>query len=105
MTELEIIEKFNRHLMSEKRSYNTIKEYKSIVKNFLNFINKDIKDITLEDVEKYKEYMAIEKKYSKQTIYLSMKALQVFFKFLKREDLTKLKAPKRSKKLKRDFIH
>ncbi|MEM3850616.1 MAG: tyrosine-type recombinase/integrase [Thermoplasmata archaeon] len=99
MTELEIIEKFNRHLMSEKRSYNTIKEYKSIVKNFLNFINKDIKDITLEDVEKYKEYMAIEKKYSKQTIYLSMKALQVFFKFLKREDLTKLKAPKRSKKL------
>ncbi|MGB9815271.1 MAG: site-specific tyrosine recombinase/integron integrase [Thermoplasmata archaeon] len=95
----EIIERFERYLMGEKRSYNTIKEYRSIVKNFLNFINKDPEDITQDDIEKYREYMAIEKKYSKQTIYLSMKALQVFFRYARRDDLTRLKAPKRSRKL------
>ncbi|MGC8709057.1 MAG: site-specific tyrosine recombinase/integron integrase [Thermoplasmata archaeon] len=95
----EIIERFERYLMGEKRSYNTIKEYRSIVKNFLNFINKDPEDITQDDIDKYREYMAIEKKYSKQTIYLSMKALQVFFRYARRDDLTRLKAPKRSRKL------
>ncbi len=99
MTLEDIIEKFDRYLMAEKRSYNTIKEYRSIVKNFLNFVNKEMKEIAYEDVERYREYMAIEKKYSKQTIYLSMKALQVFFRFLGRDDLSKLKAPKRSRKL------
>jgi len=99
MTKEESIERFERYLMGEKRSFNTIKEYKSIVKNFLNFINKEPEKITIDDIEKYREYMAIEKKYSKQTIYLTMKALQVFFKFTKREDLSRLKAPKRSRKL------
>lgn len=99
MTDAETVMRFERYLMGEKRSYNTVREYRSIVKNFLDYVKKAPDEITLDDIEKYREYMAIEKKYSKQTIYLSMKALQVFFKFAGREELARLKAPRRSRKL------
>jgi len=61
MTKEESIERFERYLMGEKRSFNTIREYKSIVKNFLNFVNKEPEKITIDGIEKYREYMAIEK--------------------------------------------
>ncbi|MGC8609771.1 MAG: site-specific tyrosine recombinase/integron integrase [Thermoplasmata archaeon] len=96
----DIINRFQNYLMGEKKSKNTVKTYISLVKEFLEFTNgKDIGKITIEDIENYKEYLSINKNMSKQSIYLSMKALQSFFKFMKRNDLTKLNTPKRSKKL------
>lgn len=99
MTEIDYIKKFVNFLNGEKKSQNTIKEYRSIVKQFLEFIKKEPLDIDQDDIEKFREYMAVEKKYSKQTIYISMKALQSFFKFLKKEEFYRLPAPKRSRKL------
>jgi len=100
MTDLNsIIKKFENYLLAQKKSRNTVKEYKSLVKNFIEFEKKDPIHISIEDVEKYREYLVIEKRASKQTIYLTMKALQAFFKFLNRSDLSKIPAPKRSKKL------
>lgn len=99
MTDEIIVEKFINYLNGEKKSQNTIKEYSSLVKMFLNYINKDPKEIGLEDIEHFKEYLSIEKNYSKQSIYISLKALQSFFKFLKKSEYTKLQAPKRSRKL------
>lgn len=99
MTGIDYIEKFVNFLNGEKKSQNTTREYRSIVKQFLEFIKKDPLDIDQDDIEKFREYMAVEKKYSKQTIYISMKALQSFFKFLKKEEFYRLQAPKRSKKL------
>ncbi len=100
MTDLNsIIKKFENYLLAQKKSRNTVREYKSLVKNFLEFEKKDPIHISIEDVEKYREYLVIEKHASKQTIYLAMKALQSFFKFLNRSDLSKIPAPKRSKKL------
>lgn len=99
MTGIDYIEKFVNFLNGEKKSQNTIREYRSIVKRFLEFIKKDPLDIDQDDIEKFREYMAVEKKYSKQTIYISMKALQSFFKFLKKEEFYRLQAPKRSRKL------
>jgi len=99
MTGIDYIEKFVNFLNGEKKSQNTTREYRSIVKQFLEFIKKDPLDIDQDDIEKFREYMAVEKKYSKQTIYISMKALQSFFKFLKKEEFYRLQAPKRSRKL------
>ncbi|MGC8584607.1 MAG: site-specific tyrosine recombinase/integron integrase [Thermoplasmata archaeon] len=96
----DVITKFRNYLMGEKKSMNTVKTYVSIVKNFLNFVNNEnIEEINMEDIERYKEYLSVNKNMSKQTIYITMKALQSFFKFLKREDLIKLNTPKRSRKL------
>ncbi len=99
MTAPNYLDKFVNYLNGEKKSQNTIREYKSQINQFLNFINKDPKEVVVEDIERYKEYIAVEKKYSKQSIYISMKALQSFFKFLKLKDFYKLQAPKRSRKL------
>mgnify|MGYP001626199211 FL=1 len=96
----DVITKFRNYLMGEKKSMNTVKTYVSIVKNFLDFVNNEnIEEINMEDIERYKEYLSVNKNMSKQTIYITMKALQSFFKFLKREDLIKLNTPKRSRKL------
>ncbi len=100
MTDLNsVIKKFENYLLAQKKSRNTVREYKSLVKNFLEFEKKDPTNISIEDIENYREYLVIEKHASKQTIYLTMKALQSFFKFLNRNDLSKIPAPKRSKKL------
>ncbi len=99
MTELNYVEKFANYLNGEKKSINTVKEYTNLIKQFLEFLKKDPREVTMEDIDKYKEYLAIEKNYSKQTIYITMKALQSFFKYLKIKDLYKLQAPKRSRKL------
>ncbi|MDP8012161.1 MAG: site-specific tyrosine recombinase/integron integrase [Thermoplasmata archaeon] len=99
MTELNYVEKFANYLNGEKKSINTVKEYTNLIKQFLEFLKKDPREVTMEDIDKYKEYLAIEKNYSKQSIYITMKALQSFFKYLKIKDLYKLQAPKRSRKL------
>jgi len=99
MTNKNYVEKFVNFLNGEKKSQNTIKEYRSIVSQFLSYVNKDPYEIDMGDVEKYREFLAVDKKSSKQTIYIYMKALQSFFKFLKKDELYKLQAPKRSRKL------
>ncbi len=97
--ELDIVKRFENYLLAQKKSKNTVREYKSLVKNFLEYENKDPKNISMEDIENYREYLVIKKQSSKQTVYLTMKALQAFFKFINRTDLLKIPTPKRSKKL------
>ncbi len=95
----DIVKRFENYLLAQKKSRNTVKEYKSIVKNFLDYEKKDPKNISMDDIEKYREYLVINKQSSKQTVYLTIKALQAFFKFINRNDLVKIPSPKRSKKL------
>lgn len=89
------LERFIEHMQGARESINTIKTYSLAVRNALKSIGKQPAQISPEDLEKYKIHLAIDKKYSKATIYLHVKAIQAFFKFLKLETAKDITPPKR----------
>ncbi len=93
------IRSFERFMVSERKSLYTVKEYKFLISGFLNFVNKDIKNINSEDIENYKNYIVTTKKYSKASQYLSIKAIKLFYKYKNIEIPFNLVAPRRSKKM------
>ncbi len=90
---------FRDWLEGERKSRHTVKEYTFAVSKFLSYLGKDLKDSTDEDIVRYKHYMAVQKKYSKSTQYLFLKAIKLYYKFRDLTPLESLKPPVRSKKL------
>ena len=94
------IEKFRMYLEGEKKSENTISEYVHFVKQMLEFTGKRCEEITQGDLRKYKIYISTKKKYSKNSIYLAIKAITSYFKYKGREEIVKeIKPPKRPKQM------
>ncbi|MGC8913188.1 MAG: site-specific tyrosine recombinase/integron integrase [Thermoplasmata archaeon] len=89
------VKEFREHLIGDRRSKYTIKQYSHFVFHFLRFVGKKPEDVTTNDIERFKQYLAIEKEYAKNSIYIAIKAIQAFLKFrgVKIEGIT---APKRS---------
>ncbi len=90
---------FEIHMLTNKRSPRTIKNYLCQVSQMLEWVNKPVRKITSEDLEKYKTYMSIEKNYSKASMYIHIKAIQAFFTFLEMVVAEKMVPPKRSASL------
>ncbi len=93
------IRSFERFMVSERKSFYTIKEYKFLLSGFLNFVKKDVKNITNKDIENYKDYIVNTKKYSKASQYLSIKAIRLFYRYKNIDLPFNLVAPRRSKKM------
>lgn len=88
---------FNDHMMGEKKSRYTIKQYLIITRLFFNWINKRPEDITPEDLEMYRRYLSVSKSYSKNSLFLTTIALHSFFRFLKSNVSDAMKPPRRGK--------
>ncbi len=93
--ELEIIHSFREQLLGDKKSRYTVKQYCLLIRAFLEWIEKEPQQITPEDLEKYKRYLSIDRKYSKNSLYLSTMAIHAFFRFLDSHTADKMKAPRR----------
>lgn len=93
-----IVEEFREHLIGDKKSKYTVKQYSHFLRHFLIFSGKKPEKIETEDIERFKQYLAIEKQYAKNSIYIALKAIQAFLKFrgIKIEDIS---IPKRSRPL------
>ncbi len=93
------VERYREYMEGEKKSKNTIEQYSRMVRNMLLHIRKRAEEITPGDINRYKIYLSRKKKYSKNSVYLTLKALSSFFKF-KGIDMAKyLKPPKRPKSI------
>jgi Site-specific recombinase XerD len=93
------VEKFKNRMLANGKSKNTVKMYSYVSEKFLEFIGYDKSRINLETVERYKEYLVIERGYSKSSVYLHIRALESFFSFLGLNELSKLKPPKRPQRV------
>ena len=51
------LDKWFMYLKSEDKSNNTIESYKSDVIQFMNFIEKELEEVTKEDIMRYKNYL------------------------------------------------
>ena len=94
-TELECVRSFREHLLADKKSRYTVKQYCLLIRAFLGWIKKEPQQITPEDLEMYKRYLSIERRYSKNSLYLSTMVIHAFFKFLESHTADKMKAPRR----------
>ncbi|SMD30256.1 site-specific tyrosine recombinase/integron integrase [Picrophilus oshimae] len=96
---MDYIKNFENYMIGERKSLNTIKEYKSLVRDFINYINKKPEDINDFDIEDYKRHLAVDKRYSKSSQYLSMKAIKLFLQSRDIKIPRTLNAPRRNKKI------
>jgi integrase/recombinase XerD len=99
LLQADIVEKFKNRMLANGKSKNTVKMYSYVSEKFLEFIGYDKSRINLETVERYKEYLVIERGYSKSSVYLHIRALESFFSFLGLNELSKLKPPKRPQRV------
>ncbi len=90
---------FVRHLEGEKRSENTVKEYSYLVRDMFLFIKKSAEDITIGDLNRFKIYLSTKKKYSKNSLYLAVKAIKAYFKYKGLDTAATLTAPKRPRQM------
>jgi len=89
------LQAFKEHLQTDKKSPYTVRQYRIIVGLFLNWIKKAPRDVTADDLEIYKRYLSLDKRYAKTSLYLTVKALQAFFRYLEMDVAEDLKPPKR----------
>ncbi len=90
---------FEDYLRGEKRSENTIGEYAHFVEDMFRKIRKRAEDITLGDLNRYKMYLSTKRHYSKNSLYLAVKAIRAYFKYKELGTADKLSAPKRPKQM------
>ncbi|MCL5799856.1 MAG: tyrosine-type recombinase/integrase [Candidatus Thermoplasmatota archaeon] len=93
------IEKFRSWMIGERKSRHTVKEYSFLVKHFLSFLNVDPQEIGKEEIENYKKFTATVKGYSRNSQYLAIKAIKLYFRYKGIAPPPNLNPPVRSKKL------
>jgi integrase/recombinase XerD len=93
------IHDFEIFMLSNKRSLKTIKEYKLFIAQMLIWVDKPARKVTAADLERYKTHMSIEKNYSKNSMYIHIKAIQAFYSFLEMDIAEKIVPPKRAASL------
>lgn len=90
------IDSFTRHLLTLKRSPHTVKTYTLIVKDLLRGLPKAPAEISQNDVMLYQQVLALERGYSKNSLYTAVEALVAFFDFIGSDAAARLARPKRS---------
>lgn len=93
------IDRFRRWMTAERKSKYTVKQYSFFAGMFLNVCNKPVRNIVEEDIDNFKEYLAISKGYSKSTQYTCIKAVQLFYRSNGLSPPVTLTTPKRGRKV------
>ncbi|MFG1460080.1 MAG: site-specific tyrosine recombinase/integron integrase [Thermoplasmataceae archaeon] len=86
---------FKRWMSNERKSQLTVRQYSFFASLFIDFIKKEINEINEEDIERFKQFLVVEKKYSKSSQYLCIKALRLLYKSYHIQPPYNLTSPKR----------
>ncbi len=96
----ELIKKFINELNIEGYSQKTIETYSMYLRLFEEFIKKDLKEVTSDDILNYLSYIKTEKKASSATINLILSIFKHFYNSFLKSDLDiNIKLPKIPKKI------
>jgi integrase/recombinase XerD len=91
----EELEAFVRSLESNAKSPHTVKQYRHMVSQMLEYLRKPVSQITREDVERFKSHLLEEKDYRKNSLYAAVRAVQAFLRHLHSPVADEVTAPKR----------
>src|SRR5580658_5672116 len=98
---LALVGRFQRMLQAQERSPCTVKQYGHIARTFLNYTKKPLEDIGSNDVEKFREYLVLDRHYTKNSLYTTVRGLSCLFRSFGVEVERGLEPPRRPDRLPR----
>ncbi len=93
------VENFKAEINLRGYSKNTLKNYTYTIEKFLDFINKDPKEIEESDIKRYLIHIQQGNNATNRTIHRHLNAIKTFFKINKSRVAEEIKLPKTSKRL------
>jgi integrase/recombinase XerD len=97
----ELVGRFQRMLQALERSPCTVKQYGHIARTFLNYAQKPLDEVTLRDLEAYREYLVLQRHYSKNSLYTTVRGLTCLFRSFGYSVADQLEPPRRPERLPR----
>jgi integrase/recombinase XerD len=97
----EMVERFQRNLRSLERSPCTVKQYGHIARMFLGYAQKPLEEVTLRDLERFREHLVLERHYSKNSVYTTIRGLTCLFRSNGFSIADQLEPPRRPERLPR----
>lgn len=96
-----LVERFQRMLQAQERSPCTVKQYGHIARTFLAFAQKPLEDVTNRDLESFREYLVLQRHYSKNSLYTTIRGLACLFRSFGLSTAESLEPPRRPERLPR----
>ncbi len=97
----DMVDRFQRMLQSQERSPCTVKQYGHIARTFLAFSQKPLDEVTLRDLEAFREYLVLQRHYSKNSLYTTVRGLACLFRSFGLSTADQLQPPRRPERLPR----
>ncbi len=98
---LELVGRFQRMLQAQERSPCTVKQYGHIARTFLSYAQKPLEEVTLHDLEAFREYLVLQRHYSKNSVYTTVRGLTCLFRNFGLAVADQLEPPRRPERLPR----
>jgi integrase/recombinase XerD len=98
---VELVGRFQRMLQAQERSPCTVKQYGHIARTFLTYAHKPLDEVTLRDLEGYREYLVLQRHYSKNSVYTTVRGLTCLFRSFGLGVADQLEPPRRPERLPR----
>jgi integrase/recombinase XerD len=95
----EMVGRFQRILQSHERSPCTVKQYGHIARTFLGYVGKPLDEVTKRDLESFREYLVLQRHYSKNSLYTTVRGLTCLFRTFGLAAAEGLEAPRRPERL------
>ncbi|HTT73241.1 MAG TPA: site-specific tyrosine recombinase/integron integrase [Thermoplasmata archaeon] len=97
----ELVGRFQRMLEAQERSPCTVKQYGHIARTFLAFAQKPLDEVTIRDLEGFREYLVLQRHYSKNSVYTTVRGLTCLFRSFGFSVADQLEPPRRPERLPR----
>ncbi len=105
----DLVDRFQRMLQVQERSPCTVKQYGHIARTFLSYAQKPLEDVTEQDLASFREYLVLQRHYSKNSIYTTIRGLACLFRSFGLTTAERLDPPRRPERLPRylreDEVH
>jgi integrase/recombinase XerD len=97
----DVVGRFQRMLQAQERSPCTVKQYSHIARTFLGYVGKPLADVETKDIEEFREYLVLERHYSKNSLYTTVRGLSCLFRNFGIDVERGLEPPRRPERLPR----
>jgi integrase/recombinase XerD len=95
----EVVDRFQRLLQGLERSPCTVKQYGHIARTFLGYVGKPLDEVTPKDLEMFREYLVLQRHYSKNSVYTTVRGLACLFRSFGLVAAEGLQPPRRPERL------
>ena len=97
----DLVDRFQRMLQAQERSPCTVKQYGHIARTFLAYTQKPLETVTPRDLEAFREYLVLQRRYSKNSLYTTIRGLACLFRSFGLDTADTLHPPRRPERLPR----